>query len=79
VYRVLAAMAFFDEVNDVCKLVTSKSPIAEQFSLRHAIEFLGDALEITFRPAFDPDNDKAGRILVRKFQARWQFSEPHSE
>jgi hypothetical protein len=73
VYRVLANLNFTELIQTLTNVVSKKSPIAAQFSEKHAVEFLGDAMECAFRNPSDPSNKQG--TLVGEFLVRWQFSD----
>jgi hypothetical protein len=73
VYRVLANLVLVEVVMELTKVVSKKSPIAEEFTEKHAVEFLGDALECAFRNASDPQNRQGS--LMQEFLDRWRISE----
>jgi hypothetical protein len=71
VYQVLASLVLDDFVAKLAGIVWRNSPIASEFTERHAIEFLGDAMECAFRKSVglgERDNS-----LVDKFLVQWQF------
>jgi hypothetical protein len=73
VYRVFAALVFVESVQEVTKIVSSKSLLASRFSEKHAVEFLGDTLESVFRNQSDPHNKS--KVLVKDFLKRWKIRE----
>jgi hypothetical protein len=73
VYRVLANLNFSELIQTLTNVVFKKSPIAAQFSEKHAVEFLGDAMECAFRNPSDPSNKQG--TLVGEFLELWQFSD----
>jgi hypothetical protein len=73
VYRVFASLLLDEQVATLTRVVAVKSPVAKNFSKDHAVNFLGDAMECSFRSASDPRNNRAS--LVEEFLEQWQISE----
>jgi hypothetical protein len=76
VYRVFANVFFVDFTRALHKVVTMKSPIRSTFTEKHAVEWLGDAVECSFRNRSDPHN-RIGTI-VKEFHNRWQLVDESS-
>jgi hypothetical protein len=72
VYRVLANLVLVVEIVELTKVASKKSPIASEFTEKHAVEFLGDTLECAFRNASYPQNRQGS--LVQEFLDRWRIS-----
>jgi hypothetical protein len=75
VYRVLSVVCLQERIQDLTTIVTETSCLAELFTERHAVEFLGDAMECAFRPSSDPYKAHFQSYLVKDFLERWQISE----
>jgi hypothetical protein len=74
VYRLLANLVLVDYVQALTRLVSEKSPIAAQFSEKHAIEFLGDIMQRAFQAVINPEESNPGEVVCEFYQ-RWQFDE----
>jgi hypothetical protein len=75
VYRVLAHACLEERIQELSVVVNKMSRVANYFTERDAVVFLGDAMECAFRPLSDPFKKHLESTLVNHFLERWWIRE----
>jgi hypothetical protein len=73
VYRMLANLRMGQRIEVLIEIVAAQSPIASRFSEKHAVAFIGDAMECGFRSRMDASSKH--NFLVTDFLECWQFQD----